>query len=61
MDPIDLDWTELELIESDQMELDWIESEWIGLSEFRPVPFRTMPAVLYNVSDFGILPIIRDV
>ena len=60
MDPIDLDWIELELIESEWIELDWIESKWIeldwieskwtGLFEFRPVPFRTVPVVLY--SDF---------
>ena len=54
VDPIGFDWIDLELIESKYIELDWIESEWIGLSEFqpvsefRPVPGRTVPAVVYT-------------
>ena len=50
MNPNDLDWIGLELIESEWIGLDWIESDWIGLSEFRPVPFRTVPVAQY--SDF---------
>ena len=42
----------LELIESEWIELDWIESKWIGLSELRPVPFRTVPVAPY--SDFPV-------
>ena len=53
MDPIDLDWIGLELIESEWIELDWIESEWIGLSDFRPVPFRACSSI-QRFSKIGI-------
>ena len=53
---IQLTWMGLELIESNSSGLDWIESEWIGLSgiqpvsEFRPVPVRTVPVTVYTFS-----------
>ena len=64
MDPIDLHWIGLELIESKWIDLDWIECEWIGLSDFRPVRFRTVPEALYSdfqdmdSLNFGLYPFV---